>query len=104
VFVGGSLVEGGGQNMLEPAAFAKPVAFGPHTSDFAEEAGLLLERRAACLTPDGAAVTAFFRRALAGDEQTLTLGGRARAVVRSRAGAADRSLEVLRRALAESGA
>jgi 3-deoxy-D-manno-octulosonic-acid transferase len=33
-FVGGSLVEAGGHNLLEPARFAKPVIFGPHMTNF----------------------------------------------------------------------
>jgi 3-deoxy-D-manno-octulosonic-acid transferase len=35
-FVGGSLVPVGGHNVLEPAAFAKPVIFGPHMENFRE--------------------------------------------------------------------
>ncbi len=42
VFVGGSLLEHGGQNMLEPAAQGRPVIFGPHIDNFRDEAGLLL--------------------------------------------------------------
>ncbi len=34
VFVGGSLVPVGGHNLLEPAALAKPVLFGPHMENF----------------------------------------------------------------------
>jgi len=33
-FVGGSFVEAGGHNLLEPARFAKPVIFGPHMTNF----------------------------------------------------------------------
>lgn len=33
-FVGGSLVDAGGHNLLEPARFAKPVLFGPHMTNF----------------------------------------------------------------------
>lgn len=33
-FVGGSLVNEGGHNPLEPASVAKPVLFGPYTDDF----------------------------------------------------------------------
>jgi len=33
-FVGGSLVEVGGHNILEPARFGKPVLFGPHMENF----------------------------------------------------------------------
>jgi 3-deoxy-D-manno-octulosonic-acid transferase len=42
VYCGASLVPLGGQNVLEPAAWAKPVLFGPFMEDF-EEAGNLLE-------------------------------------------------------------
>lgn len=34
VFVGGSLVPRGGHNVIEPAAFAKPIIVGPHTENF----------------------------------------------------------------------
>jgi 3-deoxy-D-manno-octulosonic-acid transferase len=36
VFVGGSLVPRGGHNIIEPAAFAKPIVVGPHTENFRE--------------------------------------------------------------------
>ena len=36
VFVGGSLVPHGGHNIIEPAAFAKPIVVGPHTGNFAQ--------------------------------------------------------------------
>ncbi len=47
-FVGGSLVEKGGQNPLEPAAVGVPIIMGPHVFNFAsihqklQEAGALL--------------------------------------------------------------
>lgn len=34
-FVGGSLVDAGGHNLLEPARLRKPVLFGPHMANFA---------------------------------------------------------------------
>jgi 3-deoxy-D-manno-octulosonic-acid transferase len=36
VFVGGSLVPRGGHNIIEPAAFAKPIIVGRHTDNFRE--------------------------------------------------------------------
>ena len=36
VFVGGSLVDQGGHNILEPAVHGKPIVFGPHMENFAE--------------------------------------------------------------------
>jgi 3-deoxy-D-manno-octulosonic-acid transferase len=40
-FLGGSLIEHGGQNVLEAAAFGKPVLVGPHVDNFTEEVELL---------------------------------------------------------------
>ncbi len=42
VFIGGSLVPKGGQNILEPAAWGKMVLFGPSTEDFREARDILV--------------------------------------------------------------
>jgi 3-deoxy-D-manno-octulosonic-acid transferase len=42
-FVGGSLAAFGGHNPLEPAAFEKPIMFGPDMSDFPEISQMLLD-------------------------------------------------------------
>jgi 3-deoxy-D-manno-octulosonic-acid transferase len=42
-FVGGSLQEIGGHNLLEPAAFGVPALVGPHTFNFTEITELLLD-------------------------------------------------------------
>lgn len=42
VFVGGSLIPHGGQNLLEAAAFSVPVIFGPYIYNFTETADMLL--------------------------------------------------------------
>lgn len=52
VFVGGSLIPHGGQNMLEPAAQGRPVVFGPYVHNFVQEAALL-ERAGACVRVSG---------------------------------------------------
>jgi 3-deoxy-D-manno-octulosonic-acid transferase len=46
-FVGGSLVESGGHNILEPAAFGKIPVFGPSMENFAEMASRFVEAKAA---------------------------------------------------------
>src|SRR6187401_2546196 len=47
VFVGGSLADHGGHNILEPAIFGKPIVFGPHMQNFKEIAGTFLTNAAA---------------------------------------------------------
>jgi 3-deoxy-D-manno-octulosonic-acid transferase len=42
-FIGGSFGTEGGHNPLEPAAYKKPILFGPDMSDFREISTLLLE-------------------------------------------------------------
>lgn len=43
-FVGGSLVDSGGHNLLEPARFHKPVLFGPHMTNFSSLAAEMKEK------------------------------------------------------------
>ena len=47
VFVGGSLADHGGHNILEPAIFGKPIVFGPHMQNFKEIADAFLANDAA---------------------------------------------------------
>jgi len=74
-FIGGSLVNTGGHNMLEASAQGVPVCFGPHVFNFAAISELLLEHGAARLVHNEAEladqVIAWFadasRRAEAGE-------------------------------------
>jgi 3-deoxy-D-manno-octulosonic-acid transferase len=45
VFIGGSLIRHGGQNILEPCRLAKPTICGPHMFNFKEELAYLLENK-----------------------------------------------------------
>ena len=80
VFVGGSLVDQGGHNILEPAMFGKPIVFGPHMQNFQEIADAFLT--------NGAAMQVQSEREL--DEALLTLV--TDPVRRARLGAAARAL------------
>ena len=59
VFVGRSLVKLGGSDMIEAAALAKPLCFGPHTHNFSEVVELLLAGNAAAVVNDAAELTAW---------------------------------------------
>ncbi|HHI93106.1 MAG TPA: 3-deoxy-D-manno-octulosonic acid transferase [Gammaproteobacteria bacterium] len=56
IFMGGSLVPRGGHNILEPARLGKPIIFGPHMTNFVEEAQLLLQAGGAKQAMDAQAV------------------------------------------------
>ena len=90
VFVGGSFVKRGGQNILEPASCGKPVLFGPHMDNFVDSTAVLLGR-------GGAQVHTFLqlRRVLADwlsrPERAAQLGALARRQVSQVRGAAARN-------------
>lgn len=94
-FVGGSLVPIGGHNLLEPAALGKPIVTGPHTSNAAPVARLLLAAGAAEVVADGPALAACVGRLLADGEARRVVGGRALAAVAANRGALARFLELL---------
>ena len=95
VFLGGSLVPAGGHNLLEPAAWGKPVVFGPHMENFAEIAELFLANRAACQIPSADALEPALLALLGDPEQRAALGASARALVGANRGATDRTLTVM---------
>ena len=95
VFVGGSLINQGGHNILEPAVFGKPIVFGPHMQNFQEIADAFIT--------NGAAMQVQSEREL--DEALLTLatdpvrrarlGAAARALVEANRGAKTKTLAVI---------
>ncbi|MHC4601383.1 MAG: 3-deoxy-D-manno-octulosonic acid transferase, partial [Planctomycetota bacterium] len=95
VFVGGSLIPHGGQNMVEPATLGKPVLFGPHVHNFREDAAFLLDREAALRVNDEEALAEALI-ALAGDPaRAEAMGKRGASAVRERRGATARTLKAL---------
>ena len=95
VFLGGSLVPAGGHNVLEPAAWGKPVVFGPHMENFAEIAELFLTNRAACQIRSADALEPVLSTLLGDPVQRAALGAAGRALVAANRGATDRSLAVM---------
>ena len=57
-FIGGSFVDKGGQNILEPASWGVAVQYGPHMEDFAEASREFLALDIASQLADGAALGA----------------------------------------------
>ena len=95
VFVGGSLVDAGGHNILEPAVFGRPIVFGPHMRNFAEIAAEFL-RNDAALQVHSTRELADTLVTLVGDPvQRARLGAAARAIVESNRGANARTLDVV---------
>jgi 3-deoxy-D-manno-octulosonic-acid transferase len=95
VFVGGSLADAGGHNILEPAIFGKPILFGPHMQNFTEIAQTFLENQGAIqIQSEGELETRIIE--LLGDPvRRASLGAAARALVEANRGAKAKSLAVI---------
>jgi 3-deoxy-D-manno-octulosonic-acid transferase len=94
-YVGGSMGERQGQNMIEPAAYGAAVSFGPKTRNFKDVVAALLSANAAVVVHDGTELTAFVRRALDEPGFADDLGARAQRMVTSQLGATVRTVDLL---------
>jgi 3-deoxy-D-manno-octulosonic-acid transferase len=94
VFVGGSFITRGGQNILEPAAQGKPVLFGPHMENFHDSVQVLVGR-GGIQVKDVEHLVRVMGELLARPESMASLGELARNAVRQISGASDRNVEAL---------
>lgn len=100
VFVGGSLIEHGGHNVLEPAAHGKPILVGPHMFNF-KDSYQLLTSCGACRTIRNGAEMLSAMQAILGDANLRNeMGLAALKVIMDNRGAAQRSVVHLREVLA----
>ena len=98
-FVGGSLVESGGHNILEPAAFGKVPVFGPYMENFAAIASRFVTAGAAIQvqSPEDAGVE--WIHMLNDPARMKRMGDTARQLVEGSRGALDRALAEVQRQL-----
>ena len=100
VFVGGSLVARGGHNIIEPAAFAKPIIVGPHTENFRQIISDFAEANALVQISEGDTGTATFTRELirllSDRKRAQAMGARAHELLRKNRGATDCTMAAIK--------
>jgi len=96
VFVGGSLVKKGGQNILEPAACGKPVVFGPHMFNFRDIAEMFLKNNAAIMVKDSGSLLTAVARVLKDGSLAAQLSANAASVIPKNQGATQKNSQALR--------
>lgn len=99
VFVGGSLVDIGGHNILEACLLKKPVLFGPHMHNFKEISRLVAEVRGGIGVADGEELLNSLRQLIASPEMRRTMGEAGHELLQRNSGATAHTLSVIRRVL-----
>jgi 3-deoxy-D-manno-octulosonic-acid transferase len=99
VFVGGSLVDQGGHNILEPAVFGKAIVFGPYMQNFAEIARAFVENDAAVQIRSGRELEHALLGLLTDPVRRARLGAAARALVEANRGARGKTMTAIARVL-----
>jgi 3-deoxy-D-manno-octulosonic-acid transferase len=84
IFCGGSLVPLGGQNILEPVAWGKPVFYGPHMDNFLEASRLLEGVGCGVKVRDRDELLAQLRHFLVNPEELNGMGSKGQAVLQDR--------------------
>jgi 3-deoxy-D-manno-octulosonic-acid transferase len=95
VFIGGSIVDQGGHNILEPAVHGKPIVFGPYMQNFAEIAETFLKNKAAIQVSGQGELADVLVRLIGDPVERASLAAAARALVEANRGAKQRTLAVM---------
>jgi 3-deoxy-D-manno-octulosonic-acid transferase len=99
VFVGGSLVDQGGHNILEPAVFGKAIVFGPYMQNFSEIARAFVENDAAIQIRTARELEHALMALLTDPVRRARLGAAARALVEANRGARGKTMAAIARVL-----
>ena len=95
VFIGGSLVEKGGQNIIEPAVFSKPVIIGPYTHNFRDIVEMFLREKAVVVVKSKSMLFNELNLLLKDEMLCSRLGRKARLVVEANRGIAEKTLSLI---------
>jgi 3-deoxy-D-manno-octulosonic-acid transferase len=103
VFVGGSLVPGGGHNILEPAWFSRPPVFGPSMENFREMAAQFLSARAGIQVTNGPQLGKVWTQLIEDGSACEQMGAAARRLSERNRGSTARSVERIAAVLENRG-
>lgn len=101
-FIGKSLTERGGQNLIQPMAHGVPVVYGPHMDNFRDVAEMAEAEGAAIRVSDAAGLARAVAGIAADESARRAMGVAGRRLVESNRGASDRYAALLEAALMEA--
>lgn len=95
VFIGGTLVDTGSQNLIEPALLAKPIISGPSHYNFAQTHTILMQSGGVLAVKDATELTACLLQLTSDTSKCTKIGKLAKTAIQSRQGATQRTIEHL---------
>lgn len=96
-FVGGSLIERGGHNILEPAACGKAPFYGPHMANFRASVDILESGGGGVQVANATELTEALKNYLNDDQKMKKLDGAALEAVRKNSGASERAYALFKK-------
>ena len=96
-YVGGSLVEHGGHNLMEPARYSVPIVSGPHTFNFRYEMMALKKANAISVARNCKELNALLTDWISNPEKYIKKGKRANHLLNEMAGASIKTLRELQK-------
>jgi 3-deoxy-D-manno-octulosonic-acid transferase len=94
-FIGGSLVDRGGQNPIEAVRQGAVVLVGPHWQNFGDTYGALIKNRGAIVVHSAEEIAGAARRLLSDEAELGGMRSRASAALATISGALPRTIEAL---------
>jgi 3-deoxy-D-manno-octulosonic-acid transferase len=94
-FVGGSLVDLGGHNPLEPSAFSKPIIFGQYMSAFANISQMLVDSGGAVQVENANSLYETIADIFSDSDKARNMGEKAFRVFNANKGAVEKTLKVI---------
>ncbi len=81
VFVGGSLIDHGGQNFMEPASYGKTIIVGPYMYNFIDEAEEFLKKNAMIMVKSSSTLKHVFERLIKSKQRRELFGTNAKRIM-----------------------
>lgn len=101
VFIGKTLTVGGGQNIIEPASYGKPVIVGPDTQNFADIVKLFLDAKAIIQVQEVGQLRLELVRLLSSADLAQSMGIAAQNVIRDNKGATIKTINFIKQTLSK---
>lgn len=95
VFIGKTLVGKGGQNILEPAQFAKPIIVGPHMQNFRAVMDVFVAADAVKVVCDQKALCSMAKNLIDDVHLRKTLGSKAKCILEEHQGATEHTIKLI---------